>query len=73
MYFSCGSVERARLKVVPQGGSVRDHMELDFTMQDPKALAKPWTTTWFYELRPNLELGEISCSGDYLDFSNFEK
>jgi len=50
-----------------------DHMELDITMDDPKALAKPWTTTFFYQLRPNWELGEISCSGDYLDFSNFEK
>jgi len=51
----------------------RDHLELDITMQDPKALAKPWTTTFYYELRPNWELGEISCSGDYLDFSNFER
>jgi len=51
----------------------KDHMELDITMQDPKALAKPWTTTFYYELRPKWELGEISCSGDYLDFSNFEK
>lgn len=51
----------------------RDHMELDITMEDSKALAKPWTTTFYYELRPKWELGEISCSGDYLDFSNFEK
>jgi hypothetical protein len=51
----------------------RDHMELDFSMQDPKALAKPWTATFYYELRPKWELGEISCSGDYLEFSNFEK
>jgi len=49
-----------------------DHMELDFTMEDPKALTKPWTTTWYYELKPTWELGEISCSGDYLDFNNFE-
>ncbi len=50
-----------------------DHMEIDFTMVDPKALAKPWTATWYYELKPTWELGEISCSGDYLDFNNFEK
>ena len=50
-----------------------DHLEIDFTMVDPKALAKPWTTTWYYELKPTWEIGEISCSGDYLDFSNFEK
>ena len=49
-----------------------DHLEIDFTMVDPKALAKPWTTTWYYELKPTWELGEISCSGDYLDFSSFE-
>jgi hypothetical protein len=50
----------------------RDHLELDITMADPKALAKPWTTTFFYQNRPDWELGEISCSGDYLDFSKFE-
>jgi hypothetical protein len=49
-----------------------DHMELDITMTDPKALAKPWSTTLFYQLRPEWDLGEISCSGDYLDFTNFE-
>jgi len=51
----------------------RDHMQLDITMQDPKALVKPWTTTFYSELRPKWELGEISCAGDYLDFSKFEK
>ena len=50
----------------------RDHLQLDITMADPKALAKPWTTTFYYENRPDWELGEISCSGDYLDFNNFE-
>ncbi len=49
-----------------------DHLLLDITMQDPKALAKPWSTTFYYELRPQWELGEISCSGDYLDFNKFE-
>ena len=51
----------------------KDRLELDIDMEDPKALAKPWTTTFYYQLRPNWELGEISCSWDYLDFSNFEK
>lgn len=50
-----------------------DHMEIDFTMTDPKAMVKPWSATFYYELRPKWELGEISCSGDYLDFSKFEK
>jgi hypothetical protein len=51
----------------------QDHMQLDFILQDPKALVKPWTATFYYELRPKWELGEISCSGDYLDFKKFEK
>jgi hypothetical protein len=51
----------------------RDHMQIDITMQDLKALVKPWTTTFYSELRPKWELGEISCAGDYLDFSKFEK
>ena len=51
----------------------RDHMMIDFIMADPKAFVKPWTATFSLELRPNWELGEISCSGDYLDFSKFEK
>jgi hypothetical protein len=50
-----------------------DHLQIDFKMEDPKALAKPWTSTFYYELRPNWELGEISCSGDYLDYAKFEK
>lgn len=51
----------------------RDHLQLEITMQDPQALVRPWTTTFYAELRPKWELGEISCSGDYLDFSKFEK
>jgi len=49
------------------------HLELDIKMEDPKALAKPWVTTFYYENRPNWELGEISCSGDYLDWTAVEK
>jgi len=45
-----------------------DHLELQITMDDPMALAKPWVATFYYELRPGWELGEISCSGDYLDW-----
>ena len=47
----------------------RDHLEVDIKMEDPMALAKPWTTTFYYENRPKWELGEISCSGDYLDWT----
>jgi hypothetical protein len=48
-------------------------MQIDIIMQDPKALAKPWSTTFYSELRPKWELGEISCAGDYLEFNKFEK
>jgi hypothetical protein len=49
------------------------HMELDITMEDTVALAESWTTTFYYRLAPpEWELGEISCSGDYLDFTSFE-
>ena len=51
----------------------RDHLQIDFTIEDPIALAKPWKATFFYELRPNWELGEISCSGDYLNWTKKEK
>jgi hypothetical protein len=50
-----------------------DHMQIDFILQDAKALAAPWKSTFYFELRPKWELGEISCSGDYLGFSKFEK
>jgi len=46
-----------------------DHLQVDIMMTDPKALAKPWSATFYYENRPTWELGEISCSGDYLDFN----
>jgi hypothetical protein len=50
-----------------------DHLQLDITMTDPKALANPWAATLYYENKQlSWELGEISCSGDYLDFSQFE-
>jgi hypothetical protein len=49
------------------------HLELDLKMEDPKALARPWVTTFYYENRPDWDLGEISCSGDYLDWNKVEK
>jgi hypothetical protein len=43
-------------------------LEMDLKMEDPKALARPWTTTGYFGLQPDWELGEISCSGDYLEW-----
>ncbi len=50
------------------------NLELDITMEDPVALTEPWVAeTLYYRLAPpHWELSEISCSGDYLDFSSFE-
>jgi hypothetical protein len=50
-----------------------DHLEIDFIIEDPKALVKPWTATFYAQRRDNWELGEISCSGDYMEFNKFEK
>jgi hypothetical protein len=52
----------------------RRNLEIDITMEDPKALAEPWVAeTLYYRLAPaHWELSEISCSGDYLDFNSFE-
>jgi len=45
-----------------------NQLELDVKMEDAKALARPWTATGYFESRPAWELGEISCSGDYLEW-----
>jgi hypothetical protein len=51
----------------------RKTMELELTMEDPVALTEPWTAKLYFRLAPvTWELGEISCSGDYQDFSSFE-
>lgn len=69
-----GHAHSSELKVTERFRRVdRDHLQLDITMEDTKALAKPWSTTFFYETRPQWELGEISCSGDYQDFTTYEK
>ena len=52
----------------------KDNLKINFIMTDPKAYVRPWISADFYAVhRPDWELGEISCSGDYLDFSKFEK
>jgi hypothetical protein len=52
----------------------RNNLQIDVVMEDPVALAEPWIAETFHYRRapPTWELGEISCSGDYLDFSSFE-
>lgn len=69
-----GHAHSDQLKVTERFRRVdRDHLELRITMEDPKALAKPWSATFYYENRPQWELGEISCSGDYQSYTPYEK
>jgi hypothetical protein len=69
-----GTPHSDKLKVTERFRRVdRDHLTIDFTMEDPVALTKPWTSRFYYELRPMWEIGEISCSGDYLDWAAVEK
>jgi hypothetical protein len=50
------------------------NLQVDIIMEDPVALLEPWVAeTLHYRLAPpHWEISEISCSGDYLDFSQFE-
>jgi hypothetical protein len=50
-----------------------DRLEIAIRMEDPKALAKPWDIVFNAQLRPNWELGEISCAADNANFVKFEK
>jgi hypothetical protein len=49
-----------------------DKLQIDITMEDPKALAKPWTSTLYFTLHPNWQIMEQDCT-DNADFVNFEK
>ncbi len=50
----------------------RDNMQLDITMEDAKALAKPWVTQLFFQLRPQWDVQEQVCT-DNASFLDFEK
>ena len=64
-----GAPHSEQLKVTERFHRVAfDRLELDIIMEDALALAKPWTSRGYFELRPEWELGEISCSGDYLEW-----
>jgi len=49
-----------------------DNMQIDVTMEDSKALAKPWKTQLFFQLRPGWDLMELACT-DNAAFVDFEK
>lgn len=64
-----GAPHSDQLKVTERFRRVTfDTLELEVTMEDAVALEKPWVGKGFYELRPEWELGEISCPGDYLEW-----
>lgn len=49
-----------------------DAMQIDITMEDAKALAKPWTSQLIYQLRPQWDIMEQVCT-DNENFLGFEK
>ena len=49
-----------------------DNMQIDITMEDPKALAKPWVSHIDFQLKPDWDIMELACT-DNVDFVNFEK
>jgi hypothetical protein len=50
----------------------RDNMQIDITMEDPKALAKPWQSQLNFQLRPDWDIMELACT-DNSAFEDFEK
>lgn len=49
-----------------------DAMQVDITMEDAKALAKPWTSQLIFQLRPQWDIMEQVCT-DNENFLSFEK
>jgi hypothetical protein len=49
-----------------------DNMQIDITMEDPKALAKPWKTQLNFQLKPDWDIMELACT-DNGAFEDFEK
>ena len=50
----------------------RDNMQIDITMEDPKALVKPWVTQLYFQLKPDWDIMELACT-DNAAFEDFEK
>jgi len=48
-----------------------DHntLQIDLTIEDPKAYTKPWGGRMLFELKPDWTLGEVVCedNGNFLD------
>lgn len=50
----------------------RDNMTIDITMDDPKALVKPWKVQLNFQLKPDWDIMEEACT-DNASFEGFEK
>jgi hypothetical protein len=50
----------------------RDDMTIDISMEDPKALAKPWKTQLNFQFKPDWDIMELACT-DNGAFEDFEK
>jgi hypothetical protein len=50
----------------------QNNLELDITMEDPKALAKPWNVHFGFALHPDWDILESACP-DNASFVDFEK
>jgi hypothetical protein len=50
----------------------RDNLRIDITMEDAKALVKPWITQLRFQLQPTWDIEELACT-DNAEFANFEK
>ena len=49
-----------------------DNLQIDITMEDPKALVTPWKVQVLYQLKPDWEILEQNCA-DNFNFLGFEK
>jgi len=68
-----GHQHSSELHVIERFNRVdRDNMQVDITMQDPKALAKPWVTQLHFQLKPDWDIMELACT-DNAAFEDFEK
>jgi len=50
----------------------RDNMQVDISMEDSKALVKPWLTQLNFQLKPDWDIMELACT-DNAAFEDFEK
>jgi hypothetical protein len=50
-----------------------DALTIDFTIDDPKAYAKPWDAHTVFDLKPGWNIGEVVCVDDNANFQDTEK